>query len=86
MFFTRSAPGMRARLWAALIGSLVAASGCSSGGPETLTLLTHDSFAISQSTLDAFTEETGTEVVLLDGGDAGLVLRSHAQGSLGGHS
>jgi thiamine transport system substrate-binding protein len=65
---------MRARAGALVLGLALAATACSSGGPETLTLLTHDSFAISQSTLDAFTEETGIEVALLDGGDAGLML------------
>ena len=74
MLATRSAHGIRARAGALLLGLALAATACSSGGPETLTLLTHDSFAISQSTLDAFTEETGIEVALLDGGDAGLML------------
>ena len=64
----------RARLGALALGLALAATACSSGGPETLTLLTHDSFAISQSTLDAFTEQTGIEVKLLTGGDAGAML------------
>ncbi|MDH3606140.1 MAG: thiamine ABC transporter substrate-binding protein [Acidimicrobiia bacterium] len=37
-------------------------------------MLTHSSFAISQTTLDSFTEQTGIEVSLLDGGDAGAML------------
>lgn len=42
-----------------------------------LTLMTHDSFAVSEGTLEAFTAETGHEVVLLQAGDAGeLVNRS----------
>ncbi len=74
MIATRSAHGIRARTGALALGLALAATACSSEGPETLTVLTHDSFAISQSTLDAFTEETGIEVALLDGGDAGLML------------
>ncbi|MFP5256059.1 MAG: thiamine ABC transporter substrate binding subunit [Acidimicrobiia bacterium] len=40
----------------------------------TLRLLTHDSFAVSDGVLDAFTAETGIEVELLQGGDAGTVV------------
>lgn len=42
--------------------------------PVTLRLLTHDSFAISDEVLAAFTDETGIEVELLQGGDAGTVV------------
>lgn len=42
--------------------------------PVTLRLLTHDSFALSDGVLAAFTEETGIEVELLQGGDAGTVV------------
>lgn len=40
----------------------------------TLRLLTHESFAVSDGVLDAFTEETGIRVRLLRGGDAGTVV------------
>jgi len=50
------------------------AAGCGSGGPERLTVLAHSSFAISDSTLAAFTEQTGIDVEILDGGDAGAML------------
>ncbi|MGH9084345.1 MAG: thiamine ABC transporter substrate-binding protein [Acidimicrobiales bacterium] len=40
----------------------------------TLRLLTHDSFALSEDLLAAFTEETGIEVELIQGGDAGTVV------------
>ncbi|MEO6318540.1 MAG: thiamine ABC transporter substrate-binding protein, partial [Acidimicrobiales bacterium] len=40
----------------------------------TLRLLTHDSFAVSDGVLAAFTEDTGIEVELLQGGDAGTVV------------
>jgi thiamine transport system substrate-binding protein len=42
--------------------------------PVTLRLLTHDSFAVSDDVLAAFTEETGIKVELLQGGDAGTVV------------
>jgi thiamine transport system substrate-binding protein len=45
-------------------------------GDETVTLrlLTHDSFVVSDDLLAAFTEDTGIEVELLQGGDAGTVV------------
>ncbi len=43
----------------------------------TVTLLTHDSFSVSDGLFDAFTLETGIEVEVVNGGDAGeLVARS----------
>lgn len=47
------------------------------GGEEervTITLMTHDSFNVSESVLDAFTEETGITVELLPSGDTGQAL------------
>ncbi|MET0727721.1 MAG: thiamine ABC transporter substrate-binding protein, partial [Acidimicrobiales bacterium] len=41
---------------------------------STIRLLTHDSFAVSDEVLATFTEETGIEVELLQGGDAGTVV------------
>ncbi len=46
----------------------------STGEPVTLRLLTHDSFAVSDDVLAAFTEDTGITVELLQGGDAGTVV------------
>jgi thiamine transport system substrate-binding protein len=40
----------------------------------TVRLLTHDSFLLSDGVLDAFTDETGIEVELIQGGDAGQVV------------
>ncbi|MCY4495089.1 MAG: thiamine ABC transporter substrate-binding protein [Acidimicrobiaceae bacterium] len=42
--------------------------------PAGITLLTHDSFALSDETLAAFTNETGIEVTLLQVGDAGQMI------------
>lgn len=40
----------------------------------TVTLATHDSFAVSDGLFDAFTEETGIEVELVSAGDAGTMV------------
>src|SRR5262249_42688582 len=39
-----------------------------------ITLVTHDSFAVSKSVLAAFTQQTGIEVKVLQSGDAGAAL------------
>ena len=39
-----------------------------------LTVLTHDSFAVSEAVIETFTMQTGIEVVFLFGGDAGAVI------------
>lgn len=44
------------------------------GDAVTITLLTHDSFDVSDEVLDAFTEDTGITVELLPSGDAGSML------------
>lgn len=65
----------RARLALIALAMAVAAAGCSgTDQPDTLTLLTHNSFVISESTLDSFTEQTGVAVEVLQAGDAGAVL------------
>jgi thiamine transport system substrate-binding protein len=53
-----------------------AATACSddSGDDESLTLVTHDSFAVSDTVLQEFTDETGIEVKVLPSGDAGAAL------------
>ena len=48
--------------------------GTASDGPVTLRLLAHDSFATGEGVLERFTEETGIEVELIQGGDAGTVV------------
>lgn len=42
--------------------------------PSGITLLTHDSFALSEGTLAAFTSQTGIEVTLLAAGDTGQMV------------
>jgi len=78
----RSSPARRPLVQAVLlVAALLAAAACGDDGRSesdqptiTLRLLTHDSFAVSDGVLDAFTEETGIEVELLQGGDAGTVV------------
>jgi thiamine transport system substrate-binding protein len=60
-------------------GTVLAAcgsSGSSGGGSEggTVTLVTHDSFAVSKPVLRAFTDRTGITVKVLKNGDAGAAL------------
>jgi thiamine transport system substrate-binding protein len=62
-----------------LVASLLVATalvGCSSGGGDsrTVTLITHDSFAVSKPVLRAFTQQTGWKVKILKNGDAGQAL------------
>jgi thiamine transport system substrate-binding protein len=42
--------------------------------PSSIRLLTHDSFTVSDGVLESFTDDTGIEVELLQGGDAGTVV------------
>ncbi len=44
--------------------------------PASLTLITHDSFDVSESVLQQFTEQSGIEVKILKSGDAGEMLNS----------
>jgi thiamine transport system substrate-binding protein len=69
----------RALVLAAVASAVVAVacgndSGSAGGEPVTLTLVTHDSFALSDDTLPAFTDATGIEVDVVPAGDAGAAL------------
>ncbi len=60
-----------------LAGAVIAlvASACSSTPKEReVVLLSHDSFALSQETLDAFTTETGITLTIQTAGDAGTMV------------
>lgn len=59
---------------AILLALLGAACGETTESPDELVLLTHDSFAISESVLEAFEADTGVAVRILKGGDAGAML------------
>jgi len=45
-----------------------------STGPQTLTVMTHDSFAVSEGVVKSFEEANDAKVVFLQSGDAGAVL------------
>ncbi|MEO5535411.1 MAG: thiamine ABC transporter substrate-binding protein [Pseudolysinimonas sp.] len=61
---------------AALAASILVLVGCApaSNAPVTLTLVTHDSFALSEGTLDQFTQATGIRVQVQAAGDAGELV------------
>ncbi len=61
-----------------LVPLLVLAALCSPALAQRVVLMTHDSFAVSRDVLDAFTAETGIEVVLVQAGDAGAALNRAA--------
>ena len=50
--------------------------GSESVAGQTITLVTHDSFAISEGTLEAFTAETDVTVVVQSAGDTGQMVSS----------
>jgi len=55
------------------VTTYVAAPASAASSP-TITLVTHDSFAVSKSVLAAFTKQTGVKVKVLQSGDAGAAL------------
>jgi thiamine transport system substrate-binding protein len=64
-----------ARRLAPLVLAELALTACARDeGPVSLTLLTHDSFDVSDDVLAAFTEDTGVEVRIVPLGDAGTAL------------
>lgn len=75
---------MRIRIVTALLLAALLVTACSSSGSDgtagrskagdTVTLVTHDSFAVSKPVLRAFTEQTGITVKVLKNGDAGAAL------------
>lgn len=50
------------------------ATSCTPAGPQTLTIMTHDSFAVSEEVVTAFEKENNVDVVFLASGDAGEAL------------
>ena len=71
----RHRPRRRARVRARRRACSVAAATTRPGRPaDTVTLVTHDSFAASKPVLRAFTKQTGIKVKVLKNGDAGAAL------------
>ncbi len=62
-----------------LIGLLsLLLSACAPQGPQTLTVLTHDSFSVSEDLIRQFESDTNVKISFVKGGDAGSVLnQSH---------
>ena len=61
----------------ALVGVTLSIVGCGGGSaeePNEIVLMTHDSFAVSEQVLAAFTAETGITVRVLRSGDAGAMV------------
>jgi thiamine transport system substrate-binding protein len=73
---------LRRLLALAALGAVTALAGCggdssagsSSGDTKTVTLVTHESFAVSKPVLAAFEKQSGLKVKVLRGGDAGAVV------------
>lgn len=57
-----------------VVVTMVAAACDRGSSDDTITLVTHDSFNISDDVLEEFTAETGVEVQVLPSGDAGTTL------------
>ena len=57
-----------------LIAFCLLLSACAPQGPATLTVMTHDSFAISEDVVTAFEQANNADVVFLQSGDAGAML------------
>ena len=47
---------------------------CTDAGPSDVTLMTHDSFLISEEVLAEFTEDTGITVTVVRAGDGGSMV------------
>ena len=62
------------RLLIPIMLSVFILSACAPKGPVTLTVMTHDSFAASQSVVTAFENANNVKVVFLKSGDAGAAL------------
>lgn len=50
------------------------ATATQASGPQTLTIMTHDSFSVSEDVVKAFEQANNAKVVFLQSGDAGAVL------------
>jgi thiamine transport system substrate-binding protein len=68
----RTVAGARLRVLALALVALLAGAGA--GLAQSVTVLTHSSFAVSRDVVQAFTEQTGIEVRFVAGGDAGSTL------------
>src|SRR5512135_3275175 len=65
---------MKRSLFALLVLSLLAACSSQPSGPQSLTVMTHDSFAATDSVIKAFEQANNARVTILKSGDAGAAL------------
>ncbi len=57
-----------------LLSTLLLFTACTPQSPATLTIMTHDSFAVSEEVVKAFEDANNVKVVFLPSGDAGSML------------
>jgi thiamine transport system substrate-binding protein len=62
------------RLVFLLLSLVLALGSCAPKGPSELTVMTHDSFAVSQDVIQAFEQANNVKVTFLASGDAGAAL------------
>lgn len=62
------------RVFFLILLAALALSACGAKGPVTLTVITHDSFAVSEPIITAFEKANNVKVVFLQSGDAGAAL------------
>ncbi len=65
---------MKRILFLLVISLLLSACAPSASGPATLTVMTHDTFAVTDSVLAAFEKDNNVKVTFVKGGDAGAML------------
>ncbi len=65
---------MKAGLVSLLIAIVLAGCAAQPAGPQTLTVMTHDSFAATDSVIKAFEQANNAKVTILKSGDAGAAL------------
>lgn len=67
---------MKSRLVLSVLAAVALAFGAcgDDAAPEEIVLLTHDSFAVSDNVIEQWEADTGVEVRLLQGGDAGTMV------------
>ena len=57
-----------------ILTALIELTACAPKGPQTLVVMTHDSFAISENVIKAFEDDNHVKVQFLKSGDAGAAL------------
>lgn len=65
---------MKKIIFILLIAALLTGCAAKPAGPQTLTVMTHDSFAVSESLVTQFETENNVKLVFLKSGDAGSAL------------